>query len=316
MSVTPQDQGRPKRKIWRTAALLIGGVALLLMMPGPMIVVILGLFVFVAVVAYTTGPRLTAVAGLFACVILASAHLHWMRGSTLCLAALDYPYLWSMQRTDPDNASGSIENEGGSISISFSLRSTDMIPGAYYAEVIAGPGARVTRLSLGGQRTTRKDTFVGLPYTVPDPIAGTSFFVPQNAQFRASLPFSDRKTDRPFSVVDLPILAEVDEGRFTPVGLLTGEITLGDTAILQPARFGGRNVILDGHRANKSNRADEAYHAEKALDPSLVVDRLHGDWLLLQRASQLRLNRYAAEHDCRPQVYDSWGIGGLFVPRV
>ncbi|MEM1403627.1 MAG: hypothetical protein AAGG55_09880 [Pseudomonadota bacterium] len=243
---------------------------------------------------------------------LVSVQLHWNGGETICLSDPAYPYLWKMDRKDPSNTSGSMSSSGGSVSISFSAKSDDLIPGAHFAAVRVAGDATLLPLRFDQRRSVPKDIRFLEGVGTPQPIVGAEFYVPQDAEFRASLPFDSGETT--FGVADLPVLVQSEEDIFTPVGLLSGQITVGETAKPRPAKFLARNLLIDAARRTSNTESNRKYFEDKSLNPEIIVDRLQRDWLTLRSASRLYLNKYAEAYDCRPRFYDQLGVGGLFSP--
>ncbi|MEM6302375.1 MAG: hypothetical protein AAF749_11600 [Pseudomonadota bacterium] len=307
------DDTKPPRRKKRYILLGCIAGALLLYWYWLVLLVLFFLVCILAVVYAKFGQKVAIVSSVVSLLVLISVQLHWNSGETVCLSDPTHPYLWKMIRTDPSSTSGSMSSSDGSVSISFSAKSDDMIPGAHFAAVTVAGEATLLPLRFDQRRSLPKDIRFLEGFDTPQPAIGAQFYVPEDAEFRASAPFDGEETT--FSVADLPVLVQSEEDIFTPIGLLSGSITLGETAMPRPAKFLARNLLLDASRRTSNTESNRKYFEDKSLNPEIIVDRLQRDWLTLRSASRLYLNKYAQAYDCRPRFYDRLGIGGIFSPN-
>ncbi|MEM1161391.1 MAG: hypothetical protein AAGJ28_10690 [Pseudomonadota bacterium] len=312
--IPPTNEGS-KRLIWIAGAVLLIVMALLLLLSGPVLVVLLGGLTLTACARGFLGRAAGWLTGTASLIALVSAQMHWMGGHTVCLADPEHPYLWSMQRSAAATTSGSYEDDGETISISFSSKSEDLVPGARFAAITIGADAEITPLFFTEDDVPAYgDTVISDEPALPDPLAGAALFAPRDAEFRATIGFDDNPVGQSFSVADLPVLVQIDEETYTPVGVLTGTIELGETAQPEPAAFQGRNMLLDDEKRRINSEARRAYFRDKTGQAGAVVDQSYRDWVLMQPISELARNRYAEAFDCRPEAYEAIGIGWIFGP--
>ncbi|MEO1495165.1 MAG: hypothetical protein AAFV19_23725 [Pseudomonadota bacterium] len=305
---------RPFRKIaiWGIGIWIVGSI-LLLMFAHLMFFALVGLSLTACAFAFA-GKWVGRAVGVLFILCAVSAQLHWIGGPTICLESPEQPYLWEMDRT-AETSSLSVEDDGDTVSISFSSKSEALIPGARFAELTALVGAKITPFRYSDRDTPAfEDTRIIADLVLPDPVAGTRLFAPRGAQFRADLPFGDAWGDRDINVRDLPVLVEIDTDLYAPLGILNGPVRLGETALLEPARFGGRNLLLLGRTTSEQSERARRIGRDLSAQPEAIVDQTLHDWALMHLASDIDLSRYGMVFDCRPQAYQALGIGWLFKP--
>ena len=312
MTETASPRSFRKIAFWGIGIWIVGAI-LFLMFAQLMSFALVGLsltacaFVF----AGKWAGRATGVLFLLATV---SAQIHWISGPTVCLESPEQPYLWEMDRT-AEKSSLSVEDDGDTISISFSSNSEALIPGARFAELTALEGAKITPFRYSDRDTPAyEDTRIIADLALPETVAGARLFAPRGAQFRADLPFGDAWQDEEINVRDLPVLTEINTDLYAPLGTLNGPIRFGETALLEPARFDGRNLLLLGRTTSESSERARRIGRDLSAPPEAMVGRTIHDWALMHPASEIDLNRYGVVFDCRPQTYETLGIGWLFKP--
>ena len=160
---------------------------------------------------------------------------------------------------DRAGSSFSAEDDGETISISFSSKSENLIPGARFAPLSAKDGAQIKPFLFTDRETPPFDDTRIIPDLSPPEMTGdVTLFAPRDAQFRADLPFGTALGDAAIDVRDLPVLIEVEPELYAPVGTLDGPVVFGQRASLSPARFEGRNLLLLGRvQSENTERARE-----------------------------------------------------------
>ena len=312
--MTEAASPRSFRKIafWSIGIWIVGGI-LFLMFAHLMFFALVGLVLTACAFGFA-GKWAGRATGVLFFLAAVSAQVHWIGGPTICLENPEQPYLWEMDRT-AEKSSLSVEDDGDTISISFSSKSEALIPGARFAELTALEGVSIAPFRYSDRDTPAfEDTRIVADLALPDPIAGARLFVPRGAQFRADLPFGDTWQDRDIHVRDLPVLIEIDTELYAPLGTLNGRIRLGETALLEPAQFDGRNLLLLGRTTSERTERARRIGRDLSAPPEAIVDQTLHNWALVHSATEIDLNRYGVVFDCRPQAYQALGIGWLFKP--
>lgn len=314
MNVTPTERA------WHSIAIWIAGGCLLTLLlfwllTGQILVLLIAGLSLTACAFGFLGRRAGQASFVLTIAAVISGQLHWVGGHTICLADPDHPYLWQMQRAASGSTSSSYSDDGETISISFSARSEELIPGARFAEVRVGPDTQIRPLDFRETDAPGyNDTRILLPPPMPDTLEGTILFVPKDAEFRSASHFDRSDSSARFAVADLPVLIQIEDDVFAPLGALTGEISLGSTAQIRPAAFRARNLLMDAAKRQLNTQSSREYFRDKTAPAEAIVDAALRDWALVNPVPLVALNRYAEVHDCRPEVYQELGIGWIFGP--
>lgn len=306
---------KPKRSIVPYVLLLIVLALVIYFFFAELALATLAALVLSVCVYAFVGKRAGQITLGLSAIALVSAQIHWIGGRTICLASDAHPYLWEMDSDHSGGVFSSTTEEDGSISLSLSARSENLSPGARFGAITAGPGATISPFYFTDLDTpSNEDTVIQPDLAAPETLEGMTLYAPRGAQFQADLAFGTNPGNTAFEVLDLPVLMQISEDSYTPLGILSGPITLGDTADIHPADFDARNLILTGRvRDERSARAREVGRA-LSMPAEAMLDQTYRDWVLVNPVSKIALNRYAEVHDCRPAAYEKIGLGWLFGP--